>query len=102
MRDGDRRDDEQRPGPRSRRPGGPDRRRPLLVGGLALQAAGMGWIALIAAPGLAYGELIAPLVFAVIAASMAIPPAASWVVAAVAQAEVGKAAGPSTAARARP
>src|SRR5439155_14201358 len=49
--------------------------RPLLVGGLALQAAGMGWIALIAGPGLAYTEMIAPLVVAGIGASMAIPPA---------------------------
>ncbi len=51
--------------------------RPLLVGGLALQAAGMAWIALIAEPGLAYGEMIAPLVVAGVGASMAIrrPPA---------------------------
>jgi EmrB/QacA subfamily drug resistance transporter len=73
--------------------------RPLLVGGLALQAAGMGWIALIAGPGLAYGELIAPLVVAGVGASMAIPPAASSVVGAVAQHEVGKAAGANSMLR---
>jgi EmrB/QacA subfamily drug resistance transporter len=66
--------------------------RPLLVGGLALQAAGMAWIALIAGPSLAYGEVIAPLVVAGIGASLAIPPAASSVVGAVARDEVGKAA----------
>ena len=73
--------------------------RPLLVGGLALQAAGMAWIALIAEPGLAYGEMIAPLVVAGIGTSMAIPPAASSVVGAVAQAEVGKAAGANSMLR---
>jgi EmrB/QacA subfamily drug resistance transporter len=73
--------------------------RPLLVGGLALQAAGMGWIALIAGPGLAYGEMIAPLVVAGIGASMAIPPAASSVVGAVNQEEVGKAAGANSMLR---
>jgi len=73
--------------------------RPLLVGGLALQAAGMGWIALIAGPGLAYGALIAPLVVAGIGASMAIPPAASSVLGAVAREEVGKAAGANSMLR---
>ena len=73
--------------------------RPLLVGGLALQAAGMAWIALIAEPGLAYGEMIAPLVVAGIGASMAIPPAASSVVGAVAEVDVGKAAGANSMLR---
>ncbi len=73
--------------------------RPLLVGGLALQAIGMAWIALIAEPGLAYGELIAPLIVAGVGASMAIPPAASSVVGAVAQEEVGKAAGANSMLR---
>jgi hypothetical protein len=49
-------------------PGGGDRRawvdrgagRPLVIAGLLLQAAGMGAIALLAAPGLAYGWLVAP------------------------------------------
>ena len=73
--------------------------RPLLVGGLALQAAGMAWIALIAEPGLAYGEMIAPLIVAGVGASMAIPPAASSVVGAVARDEVGKAAGANSMLR---
>jgi EmrB/QacA subfamily drug resistance transporter len=73
--------------------------RPLLVGGLALQAAGMAWIAVIAELGLAYGEMIAPLVVAGVGASMAIPPAASSVVGAVAQEEVGKAAGANSMLR---
>ncbi len=73
--------------------------RPLLVGGLAVQAAGMAWIALIAEPGLAYGEMIAPLIVAGVGASMAIPPAASSVVGAVARDEVGKAAGANSMLR---
>jgi MFS family permease len=73
--------------------------RPLLVGGLALQGAGMAWIALIAEPHLPYGEMIAPLVVAGVGASMAIPPAASSVVGAVAREEVGKAAGANSMLR---
>jgi EmrB/QacA subfamily drug resistance transporter len=73
--------------------------RPLLVGGLALQAAGMAWIALIAEPGLDYGEMIAPLIVAGVGASIAIPPATSAVVGAVAQQEVGKAAGANSMLR---
>jgi MFS family permease len=73
--------------------------RPLLVGGLALQATGMAWIALIAEPGLAYREMIAPLIVAGFGASMAIPPAASSVLGAVTQDEVGKAAGANSMLR---
>jgi EmrB/QacA subfamily drug resistance transporter len=73
--------------------------RPLLVGGLALQAAGMAWVALLAEPGLAYGHLVAPLIMAGVGASMAIPPAASSVVGAVAEDEVGKAAGANSMLR---
>jgi MFS family permease len=73
--------------------------RPLLAGGMALQAIGLAWVALIADPGVGYGELIAPLIVAGIGASMAIPPAASAVVGAVAEDEVGKAAGANSMLR---
>ena len=73
--------------------------RPLLVGGLSLQAVGLGWVALIAEPGLAYGELIGALIVAGVGASMAIPPAASSVVGSVAQDEIGKAAGANSMLR---
>jgi EmrB/QacA subfamily drug resistance transporter len=73
--------------------------RPLLVGGAALQGVGMGWVALIAEPGLGYGELLAPLIVAGIGVSMAIPPAASAVVGSVAHDEVGKAAGANSMLR---
>jgi EmrB/QacA subfamily drug resistance transporter len=73
--------------------------RPLLAGGMALQAVGFGWVALIAGSGLGYGELIAPLIVAGIGASMAIPPAASAVVGSVEQEQVGKAAGANSMLR---
>ena len=38
--------------------------RPLVVAGLLLQTLGMGWIALIAAPGTAYALLVPPMVIA--------------------------------------
>jgi EmrB/QacA subfamily drug resistance transporter len=67
--------------------------RPFIVVGLLLQGAGMGWIALIAEPGLAYGRLIAPLVIAGCGVSMALPAMQSAVVSAVDPQAIGKAAG---------
>ena len=67
--------------------------RPLIVGGLALQAVGLFWIAAIAEPGLAFSELLAPSIVAGIGTSMAIPTSANAVIGAVQMDEVGKAAG---------
>ena len=67
--------------------------RPLLVAGLALQGAGMAWLALIAGPGLTYGQILAPFIVAGIGVSMAIPAAQNAVVGAVATDAIGKAAG---------
>jgi EmrB/QacA subfamily drug resistance transporter len=67
--------------------------RPLIVGGLAIQAVGLGWIGLLAEPDLGFGALVLPSVVTGIGASMAIPPSASVVVGAVAADAVGKAAG---------
>ena len=36
--------------------------RPLMVGGLSLQAVGMAWLALIAEPGMAYSQMLAPFI----------------------------------------
>jgi EmrB/QacA subfamily drug resistance transporter len=67
--------------------------RPFLVGGLTLQAVGLGWVALLADPGLDYPQLIPALVIAGAGVSMAIPAAQNAVVGAVGEADIGKAAG---------
>ena len=67
--------------------------RPFAVAGLLLQAAGMGWIALVAGPDVAYWRLVAPLAIAGCGVSMAMPAIQSAVVGAVAPASIGKASG---------
>jgi len=73
--------------------------RPFMVGGLTLQAVGMGWIALIADPGLTYSQFVIPAVVAGIGVSMAIPSAQNSVVGSVALGDVGKAAGANSMMR---
>jgi EmrB/QacA subfamily drug resistance transporter len=73
--------------------------RPLIAGGLLLQAAGMAWVAVAAGPELAYGALAAPLVLAGAGASMAIPAAQSAVVGAVGPADIGRASATFSALR---
>ena len=73
--------------------------RPFLVTGLALQAAGMGWIALIADPAMTYAELIPPLMIAGCGISMAIVAGQSAGVRGVSIADVGKAAGVNSTLR---
>ncbi|WP_236791751.1 MFS transporter [Amycolatopsis sp. GM8] len=67
--------------------------RPLLAGGLLLQAAGFTWIALIASPATAYVLFVPPLVLAGAGVSMAMPAAQHAVINSVAPAEIGKASG---------
>jgi len=67
--------------------------RPLVVAGLVLQGIGMAWVALIAAPDLAYANLVAPLIVAGAGVSMAMPAAQNAVLSAVAATEIGKASG---------
>jgi len=67
--------------------------RTLIAGGLILQAIGMAWVALIAAPDLAYASLVAPLILAGAGISMAMPAAQNAVFNSVAQTELGKASG---------
>ena len=64
-----------------------------LVTGLVLCAAGIGWVVLVAAPGMPYGALVAPFVLASIGGSMAIPPATNAVLGSVAADDVGAVAG---------
>jgi EmrB/QacA subfamily drug resistance transporter len=65
----------------------------LVVTGLAMQAIGLGWIAMLAAPGTAYPALVAPLLLAGIGVSMAMPAAQNAILGSVAATEIGKASG---------
>lgn len=65
----------------------------FLTAGLALQGAGLAWVAAVAEPGMAYGPLVAPLLVAGCGVSMAIPSAQGAAVGAVDLASMGKAAG---------
>jgi EmrB/QacA subfamily drug resistance transporter len=67
--------------------------RPFAVAGLLLQAAGMGWIALIAGPDVAYWRLVAPLAIAGCGVSMAMPAIQNAVMGSVGPANLGKASG---------
>ncbi|MGI8713359.1 MAG: DHA2 family efflux MFS transporter permease subunit [Solirubrobacteraceae bacterium] len=73
--------------------------RPLVVAGLLLQAAGMGWIAMVATPGMAYLEMVAPLAIAGAGISMAIPAAQNAIMNAVAPGDLGDASGVSMMTR---
>lgn len=73
--------------------------RPFLVGGLLLGAAGMGWLALIAKPNLAYWQMVAPLIVTGLGMSMTIPAAQSAVMSHVAPQHIGKASGTFTTLR---
>lgn len=65
----------------------------LVVIGLVVQAFGMAWIGLIAAPNLSYAQLLAPLAFTGAGVSMAMPAAQNAVLSSVAASEVGMASG---------
>src|SRR5258705_3478344 len=67
--------------------------RPFMVSGLVLQAIGMAWIALIAEPDMAYGQLVVPLIVAGVGVSLAIPSGQNSVVGSVDESAIGKAAG---------
>jgi MFS family permease len=73
--------------------------RPLMVGGLSLQAIGMAWLALIAEPGMAYSQMLAPFIVAGVGVSMAIPAAQNSVVGSIAEDAIGKAAGANSMMR---
>jgi predicted MFS family arabinose efflux permease len=67
--------------------------RPLVVSGLLLQAAGFAWIAVIAAPGLAYPAMLAPMVISGAGIGLALPAVTKAVVGSVTPAGIGKASG---------
>jgi EmrB/QacA subfamily drug resistance transporter len=67
--------------------------RPLMVTGLAMQGAGLLWIALTGTATAGYGQFVVPLVLAGIGISMAIPSVPSSALNAVPPVEMGKASG---------
>jgi EmrB/QacA subfamily drug resistance transporter len=67
--------------------------RSLIIAGTFLEAVGMAWLALIAAPGIAYAEMIAPMTISGAGFSLAIPAVTKSVVSLVAPADIGKASG---------
>lgn len=73
--------------------------RPFLVGGLAMQATGFAWIALIAEPGLAYIEMVPALVIGGAGVSMTFPAAQSAVIGSVPEEAIGKASGTNSMMR---
>jgi EmrB/QacA subfamily drug resistance transporter len=67
--------------------------RPLLVTGLALQAAGLAWVADIAAVGAGYAQFVAPLIIAGVGVSMALPTVAATALSSVPPPDMGRASG---------
>jgi EmrB/QacA subfamily drug resistance transporter len=67
--------------------------RPLVAGGLLMQAAGLAWVALLARTGLPYAQMVPPLIVAGVGVSMALPAAQNAVMGAVMPTEIGKASG---------
>jgi EmrB/QacA subfamily drug resistance transporter len=73
--------------------------RPLMAAGLTLQAIGTAWVALIAEPGMAYTQLLAPFIIGGVGVSMAIPAAQNSVIGSVANDALGKVAGANSMMR---
>jgi EmrB/QacA subfamily drug resistance transporter len=73
--------------------------RPLLAGGLALQAAGLAWIAAVSTETVGYESLIGPFVLSGIGMAMFFAPVANVVLSAVRPEEEGKASGANNAIR---
>jgi EmrB/QacA subfamily drug resistance transporter len=73
--------------------------RPLLAGGLALQAAGLAWIAAVSTETVGYGALVGPFLLSGIGMGMFFAPVANVVLSAVRPEEEGKASGANNAIR---
>ena len=67
--------------------------RPLIVLGLAMQGAGLAWIALTATSTSGYGQFVLPLIIAGIGISMTVPTVPTSALNAVPAADIGKASG---------
>jgi EmrB/QacA subfamily drug resistance transporter len=73
--------------------------RPLMAGGLALQAAGLAWIAAVSTETVGYGSLVVPFILSGIGMGMFFAPVANVVLAAVRPELEGKASGANNAIR---
>ena len=73
--------------------------RPLLIAGLALQAAALAWLAAITAPDVAYIDLVPPFAIAGVGMALFFAPVATVVLGAVGPREAGKASGANNAIR---
>jgi EmrB/QacA subfamily drug resistance transporter len=73
--------------------------RPVMLVGMVLQAAGLGWLAAEITPGVGYGSLVAPLIVAGVGIALVFPTSADAVVSAVPPQDAGVAAGANTALR---
>src|SRR5215469_5351102 len=82
-------------GPLSDRWGG----RPLIITGLVLQAAGLAWLALVLAPGVAYTSLILPFVISGVGMALFFVPVANTVLGSVRPEQEGIASGANNAIR---
>jgi EmrB/QacA subfamily drug resistance transporter len=67
--------------------------RPLIAAGLALQAAGLGWVAWLASSGSGYGRFVLPMIIAGVGVSMAVPAVPAAALGAVAPPDMGRASG---------
>jgi EmrB/QacA subfamily drug resistance transporter len=73
--------------------------RPLMAGGLALQALGLAWIAVVSEPDVGYSSLVLPFILSGTGMAMFFAPVANVVLSAVSTAEEGKASGANNAIR---
>ena len=73
--------------------------RPLMTLGLAMQAIGLGWIAIVTEPTVSFGALIPPFMLAGSGMALVFPTAAATVLASVRPSEAGKASGANNAIR---
>ena len=73
--------------------------RPLMATGLALQAIGLAWIALVTEPDAAYTSFVGPFIVSGIGMGMFFAPVANVVLSAVRRVEEGKASGVNNAIR---
>ena len=73
--------------------------RPLMAAGLALQAIGLAWIAIVSEPSTPFASLIVPFVLTGTGMALVFPTAAETVLASVRASEAGKASGATNAIR---